>query len=126
VHSLASLRAPLELVLSALAHSGADDDRAARAALAAAARALPTELGELSLQSQEGTTPAAVRQALEQLAAGSPGVRRRIIACAAHVVAADGAIHYTEAELLRAIAAALDCPVPPLLPAPAPAPGQTA
>jgi Zn-dependent protease with chaperone function len=125
VHSLAPLRAPLEVVLSALAHTGADDDRAAQAALAAATRTLPAELGALTLRDQASTTPAAVRQALEQLAAGSPEVRRRILECAAHVVSADGAIRYPEAELLRAVAAALDCPVPPMLDAPAPAPGHT-
>ena len=33
----------------------------------------------------------------------------------AHTVAADGVIHAAEAELLRAIADALDCPIPPFL-----------
>ncbi|HVR35676.1 MAG TPA: hypothetical protein VMS21_07470 [Methylomirabilota bacterium] len=35
-------------------------------------------------------------------------------ACA-HAAAADGVLHPREAELLRAIADTLDCPLPPLL-----------
>ncbi|HWM26388.1 MAG TPA: hypothetical protein VNP98_16350 [Chthoniobacterales bacterium] len=39
-------------------------------------------------------------------------------ASCAETVAADGIIQGREAELLRAIADSLDCPIPPLLPAP--------
>jgi Zn-dependent protease with chaperone function len=119
VHSLVPLREPLQTVLSALAHTGSDDDGAAQAALDAAARMLPPGFGALTLRSKASTTPAAVRDALEQLAAGSPGVLRRILLCATHVISADGEIRYTEAELLRAVAGALDCPVPALLATPA-------
>lgn len=119
VHNLAPLRAPLEIVLSALAYSGADDEFAARDALAAAVGSLPDDYGEPVLRSRDRTSPTAVRDALDRLAAGSIAVRRQILTCAASVVAADGVIRDEEAELLQAIAAALDCPVPPLVAEPA-------
>lgn len=125
VRSLGRLRDPLQLVLSALAYTGADDDDAAAddaaaddtaaTALAAGTRMLPPGAPPLRLRSSEEVTPAAVREALAQLAAGTPEIRRRILLCATHVVAADGEIRDSEAEQLRAIAAAIDCPVPTLL-----------
>jgi len=112
VHSLVPLRHPVNTVLSALAYSGAKDDCAARAALEAATRGLPLEFGKPTLRSRERATPEAFREALDQLRAGSPGVRRRLLFSAAQVVSADGVIHPREAELLQTLAAALDCPVP--------------
>ena len=41
-------------------------------------------------------------------------VEQAAIACA-HTVAADGQVLYREAELLRAIADTLDCPIPPFV-----------
>jgi uncharacterized tellurite resistance protein B-like protein len=53
--------------------------------------------------------------ALDQLALASAPLRARLLGACAHVVAADQSIHGREAELLRAIADTLDCPVPPFL-----------
>ena len=41
-------------------------------------------------------------------------IKKNLITACAQVVAADGVIVETEAELLRAIADTLDCPIPPL------------
>lgn len=57
--------------------------------------------------------------ALEKLAASAPPVKRRIIEAAGACVAADGTVGVQEAELLRAVAATLDVPIPPFLPMPA-------
>lgn len=115
IHSLLPLRGPIEIVLSALAYSGADDEHDARAAIAAAVQALPADFGTPTLRTPERATPDSFRQALDRLAAGSPGVRRRILAAATNVVAADGVVRPEEAELLQILASALDCPVPPML-----------
>ena len=53
-------------------------------------------------------------EALNKLAAASPVIKQRTLLAAAKVVGADGRLLITEAELLRAIAAALDCPMPPM------------
>jgi len=57
----------------------------------------------------------ALDDALNMLAQASPPVKRRIIDACAHCVAADGIVQLEEAELLRAVAAVLDCPLPPLV-----------
>ena len=53
--------------------------------------------------------------ALDKLGRAGGGVRRRVIDAAAQTVAADGEVGPREAELLRAVAAALDVPLPPLV-----------
>ena len=55
-------------------------------------------------------------EALDQLAKLTPPAKRRLIHAAAATVASDGKITAREAELLRAVAATLACPMPPLLP----------
>jgi hypothetical protein len=56
-----------------------------------------------------------VDSALDQLAQASPSVKRNVLLACAQTVAADGQVLYREAELLRAIADTLDCPVPPFV-----------
>jgi hypothetical protein len=53
--------------------------------------------------------------ALDRLAATAPPIKKNVIEACAQVVAADGLIHEREAELLRAIAETLDCPIPPFV-----------
>jgi tellurite resistance protein len=57
---------------------------------------------------------ASLESALAQLAAAPPTTKREVLSACAATAAADGQLSPREAELLRAIAAALDCPVPPL------------
>jgi Zn-dependent protease with chaperone function len=52
---------------------------------------------------------------LEMIAQASGAVKQRVIDAAAHVVAADGQVEPAEAELLRALAATLEVPIPPIV-----------
>jgi Zn-dependent protease with chaperone function len=54
--------------------------------------------------------------ALGKLALASPAIKKRVIEACTACVAADGVVTVDEAELLRAVAVLLDCPVPPFLP----------
>jgi Zn-dependent protease with chaperone function len=54
--------------------------------------------------------------ALKKLALASPAIKKRVIKACTACVAADGVVTVDEAELLRAVAVLLDCPVPPFLP----------
>jgi Zn-dependent protease with chaperone function len=54
--------------------------------------------------------------ALNRLTQASPLIKKNLIEACAHVVGADGVILEAEAELLRAIADTLDCPMPPFVP----------
>ena len=52
--------------------------------------------------------------ALNRLALAVPIIKKNLLEACARVVGADGVILEAEAELLRAIADTLDCPMPPL------------
>jgi hypothetical protein len=56
-----------------------------------------------------------VDQALDQLAGASPQIKKRVIEACAECIGADAHVAVEEAELLRVISDALDCPMPPLV-----------
>jgi hypothetical protein len=45
----------------------------------------------------------------------SPAIKQTVIEACFWVAATDGSLQVYEAELLRAIAASLDCPIPPFI-----------
>jgi hypothetical protein len=58
----------------------------------------------------------ALDDALSQLARTTPALKRQILEACVEYIAADGYVTLGEAELLRATADTLGCPMPPLLP----------
>jgi len=126
IHSLAALRDECAVVLSALAYAGARDEADARASFDHAVRSLPSGVGPLSILPAAETGLDAVDRALERLAHGSPGVRRRFLVAAGHAIAGDRVLTPEEVELFRAVAEALECPVPPTLAVPTPEPAAEA
>jgi Zn-dependent protease with chaperone function len=56
-----------------------------------------------------------VDAALDRLNQAAPQIKKAVLSACAETVAADGVIEENEAELLRAIADTLDCPIPPFL-----------
>jgi Zn-dependent protease with chaperone function len=127
IHSLQPIRTEVALVLSALAHSGSrtggsavgEEARAAgaaEAAFAAAVSRLPESLHDLTLTAAQAMDLPAVDAALRRLERAAMPVRQRVVDACVHCVAADGLIISEEAEGLRAVAEALDCPLPPLPP----------
>jgi uncharacterized tellurite resistance protein B-like protein len=53
--------------------------------------------------------------ALNRLALAVPVIKKNLLEACIHTVGADGVIQESEAELLRAIADTLDCPMPPFV-----------
>lgn len=104
------------LLLSATAYAGASDPARARAAFAKAAESLgriaraeipwlpPTECDLQNLDA-----------ALDRFAQSVPQIKKNVLAACAQTVAFDGIIQQCEAEILRAIADSLDCPLPPFV-----------
>ena len=104
-------------LLSLLAHAGAPD--AARASLAFDHAVQVAQLdGPWVFVRQPGFTPRELDRVLDHLAASDAGFRRGMVQAAAAAVSQDGIITASEAELLRAVCQALDCPAPPLLGSP--------
>ena len=113
-HSFAGVAEEIAVVLSALAHATTADPAFAPAAFAAGRAHLALIASRLQLQPPGAADFSALDRALDKIALASPPIKQRTLVAAAAVVGADGRLLVTEAELLRAIAAALDCPMPPL------------
>jgi Zn-dependent protease with chaperone function len=94
----------------ALASGGADPEGAYKRA--ANKLGLP-ELAKLPL---EHCGLAKLDGALNELAQATPPLKRQVLQACAEYIASDGRVAVAEAELLRATADALGCPMPPLLP----------
>jgi Zn-dependent protease with chaperone function len=115
IYSFRAVTGEIAIVLSALAHAAADAEEDARAAFAVGAAQIKLIEADLTFLAPAACAPAALDPALDRLATASGPIKQRTLVAAAHVVGADGKIPLAEAELLRAIAAVLDCPIPPLV-----------
>jgi hypothetical protein len=102
-------------VLSTLAWQGSRGGAAAQAAFAAGADGLDGRPGRLTLRAPQDCSLDRLDAALEQLTRASGAIKRDLLTAAGRVVTADGQVTVEETELLRAIAAVLDCPLPPVL-----------
>ena len=104
------------VLLSATAHAGHDDPTQARAAFAQGAEIL-SRIARLEipwLPPDQCELPHLDR-ALERFSQAVPQIKKNVLSACSQTVAADGVIQPREAELVRAVADALDCPVPPFL-----------
>ncbi len=103
------------VILSALANVGSDNSNEIAKAFAAGApylRAPADAPVELIPCEQCGVDQ--LDAALNRLALAAPIIKKNLLTACAQVVGADGVILEAEAELLRAVAEVLDCPIPPL------------
>jgi hypothetical protein len=103
-------------VLSSVAWSAAETDTDAAAAFAAATANLPAALN-LTLRPRRELSTQQLIAALEKVRTTPPALRRRLLESCTFAIAHDGMVYAREAELLRAIAEAIDLPMPPLAPA---------
>ncbi|MCA9564677.1 MAG: M48 family metallopeptidase, partial [Myxococcales bacterium] len=113
-HDVSAVLPEISVLLSLLAFVGHDDETEVRKAFAAAESQLGAKQ-PLQLVPKEHNRLSAFDVALDRLNAAVPGVKRRILTAAAHCVAADGKVTVEEAEVLRAVAGSLECPLPPFL-----------
>jgi Zn-dependent protease with chaperone function len=114
-YSLTPLLPDCAVILSALANVGSDDPAAIQKAFAAGVPYLRSpDVSELQFLSRENCRVDKIDAALNRLVQSLPAIKRNLIEACAHVVGADGVIVENEAELLRAVADTLDCPMPPL------------
>jgi len=114
-YTLKPLLPDCTLVLSALANIGSNDPGEIQKAFDTGApfiRAIDDSALVLVPSEQCGVEQ--INTALDRLALAAPIIKKNLVQACAQVVGADGVIHESEAELLRAIADTLDCPMPPL------------
>jgi Zn-dependent protease with chaperone function len=114
LHVLApnQVSAELSLALSAAARIAPADTAAAALAFERAAREFNGLQPPLVYLPATPLSLEQLDQALDRLALTPAPFRKRILGAFAAALAADATLNATEAELLRALAAALDCPCP--------------
>lgn len=115
-YSLRPLLSDVETLLSSLVHWGSDNSEGACRAFAAATARLGEDGRGLTPHPPDQCGLRSVDAALSKLAQAAPPIKKRIVDACVVCVAADGRVTAEEAELLRIVADALGCPIPPLLP----------
>ncbi len=100
------------ILISCLAHLGTHDPLSQSAAFDAGMARLSESATGLQLLPLAQCNLDQVDTVLDQFVLASLPIKQRILDACAHTVASDNFIQDTEAELLRAIADSLDCPLP--------------
>ena len=117
-YSLKPLVPDCAVLLSALANVGSNDAGEIQKAFEVGAPYLRApDTGELQLLPGEQCGLNQIDDALNRMTQASPLIKKNLLKACIHTVGADGVILEAEAELLRAIADTLDCPMPPFVPA---------
>jgi Zn-dependent protease with chaperone function len=116
-YDLRPMVADCGVLLSAMAYAGQADSAQAEAAFAHGAQSLSRMAkSEIPFLPKVDCDLPRLDAALARLALAVPQIKKNVLNACAETVAADGIIQVHEAELLRAIADSLDCPIPPFIP----------
>ena len=116
-HTLKPLVPDCNVVLSALANASSSNSAEIEKAFQAGASHLRAESEGLRFLPHEKSGLEQLDTALDRLTLAAPQIKKNLLEACVQVVGADGLIQEREAELLRAIADTLDCPIPPFVPA---------
>jgi Zn-dependent protease with chaperone function len=111
--SLTPLVADCQTVLTALAREGASEEPAAARAFAAGFSRLTRD--GVPMRPFARLQMGDVHRALGRLASASYSIKQDFLEAAVRTVQSDGSIGISEGELLRAVASALDVPIPPIV-----------
>jgi Zn-dependent protease with chaperone function len=113
--SLRKLLPDARVLLAALARAGSRTEEEAERAFRHGAHVL--QVGDLAagILPPGESSLVAVDKALQRYAAAAPVLKRDLVLACAATVMADDNVTDREAELIRAIGDALDCPVPPFV-----------
>ncbi|MBW4426327.1 MAG: M48 family metallopeptidase [Nostoc desertorum CM1-VF14] len=107
------------LVLSVIARVGHSQPDASTEDIAYAFRSGVFRLPKAGEQEKPDTPPSCnfteLKKSIERLRLASPKLKQAIVDACAHTVLLDNKVTSSEADLLRAIAMTLDCPIPPFL-----------
>ncbi|MCX6929797.1 MAG: Zn-dependent protease with chaperone function, partial [Verrucomicrobia bacterium] len=116
-YALKPLAGDCAILLSALAYLGQGEPDSIQFAFQQGARTINGAAQvALRLVPEVECELAQVDAALNRLCQAVPQIKKNVLNACAQTVAADGVIQELEAELLRAIADTLDCPIPPFIP----------
>jgi Zn-dependent protease with chaperone function len=115
-YSVKPLAPDCSVILSALADISSNDANAVKKAFDAGAPYLRApDDSDLQLLPREQCGVDQIDTSLNRLALAAPIIKKNLLDACIRVIGADGVILETEAELLRAVADTLDCPMPPFV-----------
>jgi tellurite resistance protein len=114
-HTLQPVMGDCAVVLSALANVSSSNAGEVEKAFQTGVPYLRAQADGLRLLPREECGLEQLDTALERLALAAPQIKKNLIEACVHVVGADGLIQEREAELLRAVADTLDCPISPFV-----------
>jgi Zn-dependent protease with chaperone function len=115
-YSIKPLAPDCAVLISALANVSSSDAGEIQKAFEAGAPYLRApDDGGLNLLPRDQCGVDQIDAALNRLAQAAPLIKKNLLEACVHTVGADGVILEAEAELLRAIADTLDCPMPPFI-----------
>jgi Zn-dependent protease with chaperone function len=115
-YSIKPLVPDCAVLLSALANvSSSDAGEIKRAFEVGAPYLRAPDDGELNLLPLEQCGVNQIGAALNRMTQAAPLIKKNLLEACIHTVGADGVIVEAEAELLRAVADTLDCPMPPFV-----------
>ena len=106
---------PTAILLSALARADRSESSDPPRSFQSGIEALQWPLPPIDILPPESTGLEAVDGALKVLEAAAPRLKKRVLEACAACIGANGLVTTEEGELLRAVADALDCPMPPLM-----------
>jgi hypothetical protein len=112
-HTLKPLLPDCSIVLSALANVSSSKDDEIQKAFQAGAPHLSSKSDDLRLLPREKAGLKQLDTALDRLALAAPQIKKKVLEACVQVDG--GVLQEREAELLRAIADTLDCPIPPFV-----------
>ncbi|MDB4756883.1 M48 family metallopeptidase [Mariniblastus sp.] len=107
------IKSHIELILSVLVYKGNEKKQEYVEAFQQAAQALGEGIS-WELTPRDRCNFQLLEQALTEANLASPAIKKQILHAAATAIAADGKITVDEAELFRAFAESIECPVPPI------------
>jgi len=114
--TIAPLAEDATVLLSTLAFLGAREEADALAAFRAGAATLEPEIGgKLEVKPGDACGLPRIDAALDRFDAAAPMVKKLLLHACGTTVMADGTVVSDEAELLRAIADTIGCPIPPFI-----------
>jgi hypothetical protein len=113
IGSLVTVRAECNVLLSALVQAGHATESDRPTVFQAGIEELFTDADSAQYVSE--VSLAKVDEALDVLAAVVPNIKRSIVKACIACVVYDQYITVSEAELLRAVADSLGCPIPPII-----------
>lgn len=114
IWSVAVLAEPCSQVLSALIYLVSSNEDEAYRRFHTAASVWKPLADKMQLVTRDSLDFTVIDEALDLLARGSFGLRKQVLRICADAIQDDGVISEDEAELFRALALSLDCPMPPL------------